>query len=347
MAILGYSQLTYVQAVTSQRKEDFIAATENALHFLGGVPRALVPDNLKSAVVKADKYEAELNPDFLDFANHYGTSVLPARSYKPRDKAHVERAVNIAYSRIFAPLRNQVFYSLKTLNAAIAKLLDKHNNKNFQQRPVSRKTLFEQEEKHLLSPLPVERYELKKFKEATVMKNGYIQLSEDKHYYSVPYRFIGCRVKVIYSTTQVSVFYNRERIAYHARSSKRYGHSTVHDHMSSSHQFVSEWNPDKFINWAAAISPTVGDYITRILEAASYPEQAYRSCVGILSYEKKVGRQRLIQAVERATYYGAFNYTIIKKILQSGLDQLAFGEDTATGQTLPEHPNIRGASAYK
>jgi transposase len=347
VAILGYSQLTYVQAVTSQRKEDFIAATENALHFLGGVPKALVPDNLKSAVVKADKYEAELNPDFLDFANHYGTSVLPARSYKPRDKAHVERAVNIAYSRIFAPLRNQVFYSLKTLNAAIAKLLDNHNNKSFQQRPVSRRILFEQEEKHLLSSLPVERYELKNFKEATVMKNGYIQLSEDKHYYSVPYRFIGCRVKVIYSTTQVSVFYNRERIAYHARSSKRYGHSTVHDHMSSSHQFVSEWNPDKFINWAAAISPTVGDYITRILEAASYPEQAYRSCVGILSYEKKVGRQRLIQAVERANYYGAFNYTIIKKILQSGLDQLAFGEDNTTGQTLPEHPNIRGASAYK
>jgi transposase len=347
VAILGFSQLTYVQAVTSQRKEDFIAATENALHFFGGVPKALVPDNLKSAVVKADKYEAELNAGFLDFANHYGTSVLPARSYKPRDKAHVERAVNIAYSRIFAPLRNQVFYSLKTLNAAIAELLAGHNNKSFQQRPVSRRTLFEQEEKQLLSPLPVERFELKKFKEVTVMKNGFIQLSEDKHYYSVPYRFIGCRVKVIYSVTQVSVFYNRERIAYHARSSKRYGHSIVHDHMSSSHQFVSEWNPDKFTGWAKAISPAVGDYITHILEAASYPEQAYRSCVGILSYEKKVGRPRLIQAVERATYFGAYNYTIIKKILQSGLDQLAFGEETLPGQTLPEHTNIRGAAAYK
>ncbi len=347
VAILGYSQLTYVQAVASQRKEDFIAATENALHFFGGVPKALVPDNLKSAVIKADKYEAELNPDFLDFANHYGTSVLPARSYKPRDKAHVERAVNIAYSRIFAPLRNQVFYSLKALNTAIDGLLDKHNGKSFQQRPVSRRTLFEQDEKQLLAPLPADRYELKRFKEVTVMKNGYIQLSEDKHYYSVPYRYIGCRVKIIYSATQVSVFYNKERIAYHARSSKRYGHSTIHDHMSSSHQFVSEWNPDKFIGWAATISPTVKDYITHILEVAAYPETAYRSCVGILSYEKKVGRQRLIQAVERATYFGAYNYTIIKKILQSGLDQLAFGEDTSPGQTLPDHTNIRGAAAYQ
>src|SRR6185312_16559380 len=131
VAILGYSQLTYVQAVASQRKEDFISATENALHFFGGVPKALVPDNLKSAVIKADKYEAELNADFLDFANHYGTSVLPARSYKPRDKAHVERAVNIAYSRIFAPLRNQVFYSLKSLNEAISELLKAHNGKHF------------------------------------------------------------------------------------------------------------------------------------------------------------------------------------------------------------------------
>jgi len=347
VAILGYSQLTYVQAVASQRKEDFIAATENAIHFFGGVPKALVPDNLKSAVIKADKYEAELNADFLDFANHYGTSVLPARSYKPRDKAHVERAVNIAYSRIFAPLRNQVFYSLSSLNVAIAGLLDIHNNKNFQQRPVSRRTLFEQDEKPLLSLLPAERFELKRFKEVTVMKNGYIQLTEDKHYYSVPYRYIGCRVKVIYSVTAVAVFYNKERIAYHARSSKRYGHSTIHDHMSSSHRFVSEWNPDKFIGWAAAISPVVKEYITRILEAASYPETAYRSCVGILSYEKKVGRQRLIQAVERATFFGAYNYTIIKKILQSGLDQLAFGEEVATGQPLPDHTNIRGAAAYR
>ena len=347
VAILGYSQLTYVQAVASQRKEDFIAATENALRFFGGVPRVLVPDNLKSAVTKADKYEAEVNSAFLDFANHYGTSVLPTRSYKPRDKAHVERAVNIAYSRIFAPLRDQVFYSIKELNEAIAELLINHNDINFQQRPISRRQLFEQQEKHLLTSLPADRYELKSFKEVTVMKNGYIQLWEDKHYYSVPYRFIGCKVKVIYSHSQVSVFYNKERIAYHRRSTNKYSHSTIRDHMASTHQFVGDWNPDKFISWAGAIAPVVQDYITRILETATYPEQAYRSCVGILSYEKKAGRQRLIRAVERATYYGAFNYTMIKKILQANLDQLAFGEDVHATTSLPDHDNIRGPESYQ
>jgi len=344
IAILGYSQLTYVQAIASQRKEDFIAATENALHFFGGVPRVLIPDNLKSAVTKADKYEAVINSSFLDFANHYGTTVMPTRSYKPQDKAHVERAVNIAYSRIFAPLRNQVFYSLKELNDAISELLAAHNDKCFQKRPVSRRHLFDQEEKHLLALLPAERYEIKHSKEATVMKNGYIQLC--KHYYSVPYRFIGRKVKVIYSNTQVSVFYNRERIAYHRYSSKQFSHSTIREHLASTNQFVSDWNPDKFISWAASISPVVKEYITRVLQAATYPEQAYRSCVGILSFEKKVGRQRFINAIERATYYGAFNYTMIKKILQSGLDKVAFGDDTASSP-LPAHDNIRGPQAYQ
>jgi transposase len=347
VAILGYSQLTYVEAVASQRKPDFISATENALHFFGGVPKVLIPDNLKSAVTKADKYEADINSTFLDFANHYSTSVMPARSYKPQDKAHVERAVNIAYSRIFAPLRNEVFYSLKSLNEAIARLLDDHNNKCFQQRPISRRQLFKQDEKHLLVPLPIYPYHIKQSKEVTVMKNGFIQLWEDRHYYSVPYRFIGRKVKVIYCSKNVSVYYNKERIAYHLRSSKKYGHSTIAEHLASTNRFVSEWNGEKFISWASGIAPVVKDYISRILEVTTYPEQAYRSCVGILSFEKKVGRQRLINAIDRATYYGAYNYTMIKKILQSGLDTVAFGEEESHEQALPLHENIRGAETYK
>jgi transposase len=346
VAVLGFSQLTYVQAVYSQRKEDFIQATENALHFFGGVPRVLVPDNLKSAVHKADKYEAEINSAFLDFANHYGTTVLPARSYKPRDKALVEKAVNIAYSRIFAPLRDRIFYTLTSLNQAITDLLSIHNQQSFQQRAQSRLQLFDQQEKHLLAPLPAERYEFKFFKEVTVMKNGYVQIYEDKHYYSVPYRFIGRKVKLIYSASQVSVFYNRERIAYHKRAMKQYGYTTTKEHLSSSHQFVTEWNPDKFTSWAGAIAPVVQHYITRILDTATYPEQAYRSCVGILSYEKKVGRERLVKAIERATFYGAFNYTIIKKILQSGLDQITPADDIHQ-TSLPFHDNLRGPQAYQ
>lgn len=344
VAILGYSQLTYVQAVASQRKEDFIAACENALHFFGGVPQVLIPDNLKSAVSKADKYEAQINNTFLDFANHYGTTVLPTRSYKPQDKAHVERAVNIAYTRIFAPLRNQIFYTLKSLNEAIAEQLTAHNDKHFQRHAISRRQLFEQEEKSTLRPLPADRYQIKQSKEVSVMKNGYIQLH--KHYYSIPFRFIGRRVKAIYSQNEVSVFYNRERIAYHRYSTKEFTHSTIPGHLASSHQFVSEWNADKFITWAGCISPATQQYIVRILQVATYPEQAYRSCVGILSFEKKVGRQRFIRAIDRATYYGAFNYTMIKNILQSGLDQVAFGDEVASS-ALPAHDNIRGPEAYQ
>ncbi len=347
VAILGYSQLTFVQAVFTQRKEDFIEATENALHFFGGVPRVLVPDNLKSAVNKADKYEAEMNAAFQDFANHYGTTILPARSYKPRDKSLVEKAVNITYSRIFAPLRNQVFYSLGSLNKAISDLLEVHNNQPFQQRPESRRQLFNEHEKHLLAALHTDRYEIKIVKEPTVMKNGHIQIREDKHYYSVPYRFIGRKVKLIYSASQVSIFYNKERIAYHCRSTIKYRYTTVKEHLSSSHQFVSDWNPDKFISWAAAIAPVVKNYITQILDKTDYPEQAYRSCVGILAQEKQVGKQRLIMAIERATFYGAFNYTIIIKILKAGLDQIVPDDDCGPQITIPFHENIRGAEHYK
>jgi len=178
------------------------------------------------------------------------------------------------------------------------------------------------------------------------MKNGHVQLLEDKHYYSVPYRFIGRKVKLIYSRSQVSVYYNHERIAYHLRSKVRFGYTTGKEHLSSTHQFVSEWNPDKFINWAAAIAPVVKDYVIQVLSNATYPEQAYRSCVGILSQEKKVGRQRLIRAVERATHYGAFNYSTIMKILQAGLDKIDLSDELEM-QPLPRHQNIRGAEHYK
>jgi transposase len=346
VAILAFSQLTYVEAVASQQRLDLIRATENAFYYFGGVTKVLVPDNMKSAVQKASKYEAQINELFLEFANHYQTSIMPARSYKPRDKALVENAVNIAYTRIFAPLRNQVFYSLVSLNQAIAELLAAHNNLPFQRVPQSRRQRFDTQEKHLLQPLAAERYEVKQFREVTVMKNSHVQLHDDHHYYSVPYRYIGKKVKIIYSSTHVSVFCNKERIAHHMRERKAYGYTTHQQHLPSSHQFVSEWNPDKFISWAARIDPIVKDYITHILQGKTYPEQAYRSCVGILSQEKKVGRERLIGAVQRATQFGAYNYTTIHKILTLGLDRLVEPAEPAQG-SLPFHENIRGADHYR
>jgi transposase len=346
VAILGFSQLTYVQAISNQKKEHFIRATENALYYFGGVTQVLVPDNLKSAVTKASKYEADLNSDFADFANHYGTSVLPARSYKPRDKALVEHAVRLVYSRVYAPLRNRVFHSLEALNHAIAELVEAHNNQPFQKLPHSRREKFEGQEKEKLMALAKNRYELKRFKSIKVMKNSHVHLSDDKHYYSVPYRYIGRKIKMIYTVSQVTIYYNKQCIAVHKRDPKHFSYTTVPEHLPSSHQFVSDWNPDKFLSWAARIDPKVKTYIYQILEAKRYPEQAYRSCVGILSQEKKVGRQRLIDAVDRAAHYGVYNYKIIDRILKGGLDRIK--PDTTQDQAiLPFHENIRGKHHYK
>ena len=211
VATLGASQYSSVEAIPSQRKEDFIAATEKALHYFGGVPKALVPDNLKSAVTKADRYEPVINPDFLDFANHYGCAVFPARSRKPQDKSLVEKTVSIVYSRIYAPIRNKVYHDIRTLNEDIRHYLAIHNTTPFQKRPESRRELFDRDEKDALGPLPPERYEPKQFKYATVTKTSHICLSPEKHYYSIPFRYIGKKVKVVYSASYVSVFHDGER----------------------------------------------------------------------------------------------------------------------------------------
>lgn len=194
VAILGASQLTYVEAVMTQQKEDFVFACENALHYCQGVPAAIVPDNLKSAVTKSSKYEPTLNETFADFAEHYSTAILPARAYRPRDKALVENAVRIIYTRIYVKVKREQYFTLEQLNAAILAALEEHNNAPLRGRQYSRRQQFEEIEKTALMPLPPLRYELKKHQYATVAKNGHVGLSSDKHYYSVPYRFIGKKV---------------------------------------------------------------------------------------------------------------------------------------------------------
>jgi transposase len=346
IAILGASQLTYVEAVLSQSKEDLILACENAFHYIGGVPAAVVPDNLKAAVTKSNRYEPTLNETFEDFANHYGTSILPTRAYRPRDKALVEGAVKIVYSRIYAPLRKQVYSSLSELNAAIWAALEVHNNQLLRGRNYSRRLQFEEIERGALSPLPMLRYEFKKQSHATVMKNGHVNLSIDKHYYSVPYRFIGKKVKLLFSGTVVEIYYRYERIALHKRVKSPYSYSTEKEHLASTHRFLTEWTPDKFVEWASSIHDDVRLYILKILDRKQHPEQAYRSCIGILSFAKKAGEQRLISACQRALSYGIYSYKIIQMILEKKMDQY---EDSLFADELPmpNHDNIRGEEYYQ
>ena len=345
VAILGASQLTYVEALMSQQKEDFIAACERAMIFFGGVPAAIVPDNLKSAVVKSSKYEPTLNESFADFAEHYSTSILPARAYRPRDKSLVENAVRLTYTRIYARLRAQHFTSLEALNAAILIALEMHNSVPLKGRNYSRRDQFNDIEKSALAPLPALRYELKKQFFATVMKNGHVSLGPDKHYYSVPYRFIGKKVKILYSRHSVEIFYNYERIALHSRVMQPYAYTTEKDHLASAHRFVSEWTPEKFIQWAASIHDDVKSYITEILNGKQHPEQAYKSCIGILSFSRKVGNERLIRACQRALSYGLYNYKTIQNILEKGMDK--YQDDESEQLQMPLHENIRGKKYYQ
>lgn len=345
VAILGASQLTYIEAVFSQSKEDLISACENALHFYGGVPAAIVPDNLKSAVTKSSKYEAVINETFADFAQHYSTAVLPARAYKPRDKALVENAVRILYTRVYTKVRSTIYFSLEELNAALLVALEAHNNRLLTGRPYSRKQQFEEVERAALAPLPPLRYELKKHLFVTVMKNGHVSLNADKHYYSVPYRFIGKKTKLMYSHTTVQVYYNYQCIATHQRIKSSYGYTTDKSHLASTHRFVSDWTPERFLTWAESIHEDVKLYILKILARKQHPEQAYKSCVGILSFAKKVGNERLIKACQRALDYGVHNYKIIQKILEKGLDKQNEEENQTT--EMPVHDNIRGQDYYQ
>jgi transposase len=196
VAVLGYSQLTYCQAVYSQRKADFLSALSNSLTFYGGVPQAIVPDNLKSAVTKADRYEPDLNESMADFGEHYQTTIYPTRSHRPKDKALVEKTINTLYTRVYAALWDKVFCSLSALNEAISALVAVHNRTPFQGKDHCRQSLFDALERDSLSPLPTSRYELKYFRDAKVHPNCHVKLSQDKHHYSVPYKYVGKTVQI-------------------------------------------------------------------------------------------------------------------------------------------------------
>jgi transposase len=344
-AILGCSQLTYVEAVSSQRKEDLVQACENALHYFGGVPAAIVPDNLKAAVTRSSKYEPLINETFADFAEHYGTAVLPARAYRPRDKSLVEGVVKIIYSRIYSHVQSQVHHSLHSLNTAIVQALEAHNNAAFKGRNYSRRQQFEELEKAALRPLPPYRYECKQQIVVTVMKNGHACLGVDKHYYSVPYRFIGKKVKLLYSSALVEIFYKYERIAVHGRQYRKYHYTTLNEHLASAHRYLSDWTPEKFMEEAATIHEDVALYIHEVIGRKQHPEQAYKSCSGILSLKRKVGGDRLRNACRRAHSFGVYNYPIIVQILDKKLDH--YTDEETEVAPMPQHHNIRGEDYYQ
>lgn len=347
VAILGCSQLTFVMAVRSQCKEDFILGCERALHFFGGVPQAIVPDNLKSAVTKASKYEAQLNDNFAAFAEHYHTFGFPTRTYKPKDKALVEGAVKIIYKTIFSRIDQTVYHTLDQINQDILIHLEAHNNAKLTGENYSRRQQFAELEAQILQPLNPYLFELMTTQLSTVNKYGHVLLSVDKRYYSVPFKLIGKRLKIKYTSTKIEVYDQDEVVAAHDRFfGKGVKYITIQDHLATQHKYLAEWNPQKFMATASSIGEAVAQYIAKILAREMYPEQSYKSCSGVLSFAKRVGNNRLINACKRADGFGIYNYGIIDQILRSKADAIPF-EDEIPNSVMPLHENIRGQDYYE
>ena len=351
VAILPNSQYTYVEACMSQKREDLILCMANALSFYDGVPKAIVSDNLKSAVARSSKYEPEINRTFKDFARHYNCVINPTRSYSPQDKALVENAVNLTYQRIYYPLREMTFFSLEDLNKEIRKLLGHYNDLLFQRKQASRKELFQSVERGYLKPLPREPYQIRQYTRAKVQKIGYVYFSPDKTYYSVPYRYIGKSTNIHFTTSTVEIYFYHERIALHKRNPSKGTYITNKDHLSSSHRAYTEWCPEYFIKMASKHGHAVRIYTEQFLAGCEYPELVYKRIMGVIQLHKTYGSERLNNACERAIYANKPSYNMIKNILKNNLDK-----EIANQQQLeldldrphiPGHQNIRGANNYK
>lgn len=344
VAILAASQLTYAEATWSQRKEDWIKANDNALWYFGGVPKIIVPDCLKSGVTKANRYEPEINPGYHDFARHYATAIVPARPHSPKDKAMVENAIKIVYRRVFAPLRNSLFFSLEELNEAIRDRLEEHNNMPFQRIRVSRKELFNEIEKDALKKLPPLRYEIKEFRSLKVPSNYHIELREDNHYYSCPWQLRGKRVMVVYTQSMVEIYHQNRRVALHKRERNR-GYTTLKEHMPSKHRFYAELTPEDVANRAEQIGKEVKAFVEEVFEYKANKYQALRTSLGIVDLSRRFGPERVNKACKRAFEFRSFSYRVVRDILEKGLDRLK--EEQPLSSSYPVHSNIRGKAYFR
>lgn len=346
VAVLGASELIYAEASETQQSQDWIRSNERALRFYGGCVQAIVPDNLRSAVSRSDPYEPGINPLYDSFAQHYGLVIVPARVREPRDKALAENTVRLVYQRVYAPLRDRVFYSLEELNAAVREQLQVLNTKPFQKLPYSRQQLFEQIEKDVLKPLPAHWFPMKQPQEATVQFNYHVELREDHHFYSVPWRLRtrepSTTVKLLFDERTVEIYYDNVRIAEFQRDRSLGGYTTLPEHMPDHHRFYAEWSPERLIRWAAVVGPDVQAVIQQVLDQAKYPPQAFRSCLGILSLRKIYGAQRLNRACRRALAYRMCSYRRIHNMLKLGLEE----EQEQTQFSFPSHENLRGSNYY-
>jgi transposase len=344
VAVLGASNYTYAEATWTQGLSDWIASHQRAFGFIGGVTETVVPDNLKSGVTRAHRYEPDLNPTFAEMAAHYGTTVLPTRIAKPRDKAKVEVGVQIVERWILARLRHQTFFSLDALNRAIAELLPRLNDRPFKKLPGCRRELYEQLDRPALAPLPTQAYVFATWKKARVNIDYHIEF--ERHYYSVPYQLVKAEVEARVTAQTVEILHRGRRIASHRRSFKPGGYTTIAAHMPRPHREYAEWTPRRLVEWASRTGPATAELIGDILTRRRHPQQGFRSCLGILRLGKTYGDARLEAACSRALKIGAASYKSIDSILKHRLDEQPLPEPAQPTLALDHHDNVRGPKYY-
>jgi transposase len=350
VAVLGASNYTFAQASASQRGPDFIKSHVQAYEFFGGVAKVTVCDQLKSGVSVSCRYEPTIQRTYEQMAQHYGTTVLPARPRHPRDKAKVEVGVQIAQRWILARLRNETFFSLEDLNFRIDQLLGDLNGRPMRLYKASRRDLFERLDRPVLLPLPAQRFVYCEWKTARVNIDYHVEL--DHHYYSVPHALLHQQVEARLTGTTVELYHHGQRVGAHLRSYQAGSHTTVPEHMPKAHRKHLEWSPGRLCHWASTVGPHVEALVRGILSDRPHPEQGYRSCLGILRLDKSYGKERLEAACRRALSVNARSYRHVESILKNGLDRMplpgeAAPETTPASQPEAPHPNIRGRTYYR
>ncbi len=344
VAVLGASNFTYAEAFPSQELAHWISGHVHAFEAWGGCPRICVPDNPRTGVSQAHRYEPILNATYAEMAAHYGVAVIPARPYRARDKAKVEVGVQVVQRWILARLRKRRFFSLAELNAAIREFLTWLNDRPFKKLPGSRRRLFEDLERPVLRPLPATRYQFALWKTATVNIDYHVEV--DRHYYSVPYQLTREVVDVRLADATVEIFHRGRRVASHLRSSVHGRHTTTDEHMPEAHRRYLEWTPGRIVRWAEETGPQTAALVQAVMESRPHPEQGYRSCLGIMRLGKRYGEGRLEAACTRALAVSALSYRSVESILKTGLDRQPLLEPT-TAAVARTHEFVRGPDYYR
>lgn len=343
VAVLGASSYTYAEAAGDEQLPNWIAAHVRALEFFNGVPVLIVPDNTKTGVLRACRYDPDLNPTYQEMALHYGAGVVPARPYKPRDKAKVESGVQIVERWIVAALRHHKFFALAEMNAEIRRLLVRLNDKPFRKREGSRASLFAALDQPALKPLPLEPFDMSQWSRAKVNIDYHIVF--DANFYSVPYNLVHEVVEVRSTPNTVEILHKSQRVASHLRV-RGHGHTvTVSEHRPKSHQAHLEWTPSRLVNWSRGVGPHTARLFERILEDKPHPEMGYRACLGLMRLAREYSPQRMESAAERALLTGACRYQSVKSILKNSLDALPVAPEVASAPPSP-HVYLRGSEYF-